>query len=135
MLRHCGFFGLRTPLLPVDELWHLGEGLEAPAALGDPARLDAAIRADRLRLRAHLRALVERPEVREALFVASADLDAALARWSADPDGRRGRQVEATLMRYLARMTTRATPVGLLAGSSLGTIGPATRLRLEPRAR
>ncbi len=135
MLRHCGFFGLRTPLLPVDELWRFSDGLEAPAALGDPARLEAAVRADRERLRARLRALIERPEVREALFVASAELDAALERWRADPDGRRGRRVEAALVRYLARMTTRATPVGLLAGSSLGTIGPATRLHLEARDR
>jgi thiopeptide-type bacteriocin biosynthesis protein len=135
MLRHRGFFGLRTPLLPVDELWRFSEGLEAAAALGDPARLEEAIRADRVRLRARLGALIERPDVREALFVASAELEAALERWRADPDGRRGRKVEAALVRYLARMTTRATPVGLLAGSALGTIGPTTRLRLEARDR
>src|SRR5581483_7016520 len=71
-----GFFALRTPLLPFDELLAWGEGLEAPRAPlppapsppggegrmrgagGDPARLEQALAADRLRLRARLRAVV-----------------------------------------------------------------------------
>src|SRR5712692_9406047 len=102
-----GFFALRTPLLPFDELLAWGDGLESPSALGDPARLEAALAADRVRLRGRLRALLERPEVREALFLASPDLDEGLERWHRDPEGERGQKVERALVRYLARMAGR----------------------------
>src|SRR5262249_22860714 len=130
MWRHSGFFALRTPRLAIEELRRFGDGLEAPAAVGDAA-LEGAIAIDRTRLHARLRAWVARAEVREALFVASPDLDAAIDRWLVEPEGRRGRKIEAALVRYLARMSARATPVGLVAGWSLGTIAATTRLRVE----
>ena len=70
-----GFFVLRTPLLPFDDLLAWSDTLEAPAAAADPARFDRALATDRQTLRARLAAIVARPDVREAIFVASPSLD------------------------------------------------------------
>lgn len=78
-----GFFALRTPLLPFDEILAFSDDLEAISAADDPARLEAAVAQDRCRLRRRLRALFARPEVREALFVASPSLDQRLDDWLA----------------------------------------------------
>ncbi len=133
-----GFFALRTPLLPFEELEAFGAGLEAPAA--EPDHLDAALSRDRARLRERLRALLARPEVAEAVFLASPSLADGLAAWQADPDSKKGRRAEQALVRYVLRMTARATPFGLFAGCSVGetaataATGGATRLQLPPRA-
>jgi thiopeptide-type bacteriocin biosynthesis protein len=128
-----GFFALRTPLLPFDELLAWGDGLEAAAAGNDAARLEAAVAADRARLRRGLCAAFARPEVREALFVASPDLEERLDLWLQTPDCEPGRKVERALVRYFARMAGRATPFGLFAGCSVGTAGADTRLTLAGR--
>ena len=139
-IRPSGFFVFRTPLLPYEELEAWSEGLEAPAALtsGDPAELERAVAADRERLRARLRALIERPEVLEALFLASPSLVDSLALWREQPDSKKGLRAERALVRYIYRMAARATPFGLFSGCSLGEIDPApdapTRLMVGPRA-
>src|SRR5262249_54202256 len=125
-----GFFALRTPLLPFDELLAWGDGLEAPAAVADPARLETAIAVDRGRLRDRLRAAVSRAEVRDALFVASPDLDEGLGHWACAPESDRGQKVERALVRYFQRMAGRATPFGLCSGCSVGTLDGETRLIL-----
>jgi thiopeptide-type bacteriocin biosynthesis protein len=134
----AGFFVLRTPLLPFEELEAWGDRLAAPAALDeDPATgaLGRALAADRELLRARLRAVVARPEVREALLVASPSLDESIPLWLAQPDGERGLKVERALVRYFARMAGRATPFGLFAGCSFGRTGAETRLAVDERAR
>jgi thiopeptide-type bacteriocin biosynthesis protein len=131
--RPTGGFVLRTPLLPRDELERWGEGLAVPAAGGDPERLAAAIEADRAVLRARLAALVARPEVREAIWVASPVLEASIDGWLADPTGEAGQKTERSLVRYVSRMTTRPTPFGLFAGNTVGTLGEATELELAAR--
>jgi thiopeptide-type bacteriocin biosynthesis protein len=127
-----GFF-LRTPLLPFDEWRTFAEGLRAPAA--KDAELAGALTADRERARSWLRSLVARPEVREALFVASPSLDESLDVWLQAPDSDRGIKVERTLLRYLGRMCGRATPFGLFAGCAQGSFGSSTRLELRARDR
>src|SRR5690349_15413941 len=72
-----GFFVLRTPLLPFTEITAWGDGLQAPAAAGDPGVLDQAVAADRAQLRRRLEDIVTTPEFRDALFVASPGLAAA----------------------------------------------------------
>ena len=130
------FFVLRTPLLPFDELTAWSQGLESPAAAASaavsdhPERLAAAVAADRERLRGWLRRLVGRPEIREALFVASPSLEEGLAVWLRDPEGKKGRRAEESLVRYVQRMAARATPFGLFSGFSTGVVGTGTRLRL-----
>ena len=130
VLESAGFFVLRTPLLPQDELtaWSsgLGGGVQSDAG--------ATLAADRARLRQRLRAIVARPEVREALFLASPSLDASLAAWLEEPESPRGQKIERTLVRYFLRMTSRPTPFGLFAGCSVGTIGERTDLSMGPLA-
>jgi lantibiotic biosynthesis protein len=126
-----GFFVLRTPLLPFEEMAAWGEGLEAVGALGDPQGLEAALERDRARLRARLLAAVTRPEVRDAIFVASPSVDEALEVWQKDPDSRQGRKLEPAVVAYFSRAAARATPFGLFAGITTGTIDAQTRLDLK----
>ncbi|RKH13386.1 Lanthionine biosynthesis protein LanB [Corallococcus sp. CA053C] len=129
-----GFFVLRTPLLPFDELRAWGQGLLAPSARGaSTAGLEAALARDRELLRERLASVIARPEVREALFLASPSLEENLPAWTAAPGSPHAEKLERTLVRYWQRMTARATPFGLFAGNSVGTFNAATRLRLPAR--
>jgi thiopeptide-type bacteriocin biosynthesis protein len=127
------FFVLRTPLLPFNELEAWSAGLAAPGS--GPEGLEAALSADRERLRDRLRAVLERPAVREALFVASPDFVEGLEVWLRDPEGKKGRRAEEALVRYFLRMTARATPFGLFSACSVGGIGETSRLSLAGRER
>src|SRR3954467_6883286 len=135
-----GFFAFRTPLLPFEELESFSAGLEAPGAMGspEPQALAAALAADRERLRARLAALAARPEVLEAVFLASPSLYDSLAIWRAAPDSKKGLRAERALLRYVYRMAARSTPFGLFSGCSLGQIetapGSPTRIAVAPRA-
>lgn len=136
------FFVFRTPLLPYDELESLNAGLEAGAAVtADPFsadRLQEALAADRARLRARLGELLERPEVQEALFLASPSLFDGLENWRTQPDSKKGQRAERALTRYIFRMISRPTPFGLFSGCSVGTIdttaGSPSRLAVSPRS-
>ena len=66
--------------------------------------------------------------IRDALAVGSAELLAAIDR---APSGRERSRLDASLLRYLIRMSTRPTPYGLFAGVGLGEWGSATDLRLD----
>ena len=123
-----GFFHLRTPLLPFEDFAALSEGLEAPGA----ADLEAALERDRALVVGRLHALGGRPAVREALALGSPQLLQILDEGRADPGTGRGRRLERALLHYLARTATRATPFGLFAGCSVGTIDQQTRLSLAP---
>jgi len=85
--------------------------------------------------REDLRAWLAKPEVREAIFLASPSLDESLEHWEKDPDSERGEKVEHSLVKYFSRMTARATPFGLFAGITPGAFGEKTELRLDERAR
>jgi thiopeptide-type bacteriocin biosynthesis protein len=130
----AGFFVLRTPLLPFDTLIRLSDDLEAPAVVNDPARLPDAWSRDRARLRNRLQALLREPAIREAIFVASPDLDRAIDRWLSGSEDEKVEATERAVMKYVTRMATRATPFGLFAGSGVGTLGAATGLAVSPRA-
>ncbi|HYI07733.1 MAG TPA: lantibiotic dehydratase [Thermoanaerobaculia bacterium] len=130
----AGFFLLRTPLLPFDELAAWGARLRAPEAVHDTAALSEALAADRRELRGWLRDLLFRPAVIEALHVASPALLEALETWRHDPDSRKGRRAEESLVRYAIRMTSRATPFGMFAGCTIGRTGDRSRLFLGERS-
>jgi class I lanthipeptide synthase len=132
-LQPSGFFALRTPLLAFDELRALSDGLQAPS-IGEDAdadQLERALAADRGVLGERLRTTWRQPHVREAVFVASPELDAALER---SPSGGPADHASRSLAAYVARMAGRATPFGLFAGCSTGTLGSRTRLDLAPRS-
>jgi lantibiotic biosynthesis protein len=122
--RADGFVLLRTPLLPFELL----AGCSADAgASGDAA-------GDRARFEERLRAILARPDVRDALGLASPDLAERLAPWvdgGLVPDAKLVRAA----LRYVARMCARPTPFGLMAGTTLGSIGRETRLAISAEAR
>lgn len=122
-----GFCVLRTPLLPIETLTEWSEGLEAPGA--DDGELAAALARDRARLTDRLTTIFARPEVRDALCVASPNVAERVASWRGDE------KLGAALVKYLARMTMRPTPFGLFAGTSMGVVGERTSMTLAPRAR
>lgn len=130
-----GFFVLRTPLLPFTEVLAWGQGLQAPTAAEDPGVLDEAVATDRLQLRRRLEDVVTTPEFRDALFVASPSLAAAVDPWRKDPDSDKGRATERSLVSYVMRAAARATPFGLFAGCTTGSIGARTCMRLEGTGR
>ncbi len=129
-----GFFVCRTPLLPFDDFLAWGNGLQAANALDNSTELEQAFAADRLQLRQRLRDVYSRPDVREALFIASPHLDQSFELWLRDEQSERAEGIELALSRYFARMAGRATPFGLCAGCSIGTLGRDTRLELAARS-
>jgi thiopeptide-type bacteriocin biosynthesis protein len=135
-IESSGFFAVRRPLLAFDEIIDFGDGLEAAALAGaERARLEAALASDRRILRARLQRLLARPEVREAIWLASPHLDEGLALWQREPDGKRGRAVESAVVRYFLRMAGRATPFGLFSGAATGRRGDRSEIVVEPRRR
>jgi len=126
----AGFFLLRTPLVALDWFSSWSEGAQLSSVDLEAAAADEALAADRLLLRARLGALLDRPEVQEAVFVSSPDLFGSLSFWREKPDSERGLKVERALVRYASRMASRPTPFGLFAGVTLGRTGDATRIEL-----
>src|SRR5215213_823019 len=132
-INDSGFFILRTPLLPFDDFLNWSAELTAPGALNNPEQLALNLSKDRAMLRTRLSEFVSRPEVLEALFIASPDLCESLEAWQRGPESSRGQRIERALVRYFSRLTGRATPFGLCAGISVGEIGHETELMLVDR--
>jgi len=142
--RQCGPVVLRTPLLPFDEIETWGDGLKSDDQPGsgagdgdDGGALEEALAHDRELLRGRLRQLLERPEIAEAVFLASPELVRSLGQWRRDPESKKGRRSEQGLVRYLLRMASRPTPFGLFAGCTPGSVAQdseASRLALVPRS-
>jgi hypothetical protein len=112
---HADFFVLRAPLLPASVFDALAA--EAPGASPE------AVVADETRILEALRAVAARPDVAEALRVASPSLFDAL--------GKGAPGAAQSLYAYVARASTRATPFGLFAGCAVGRIGTETALALS----
>lgn len=125
------FFVLRSPLLPFDALMEWSRVCRAAfdAALAEGAEPDPVLRAGATS-RAWLADLYRDPVAREALFLASPDLEGALDSWLEAPESDRAGKVERALARYFTRMASRCTPFGLFAGCSVGAVGEQTRLEL-----
>ena len=109
-------FVLRTPLLPLQSF------LDWTAA-GTGVSVEAVRNA-----RAHLRRLIDQPVVREALYLASPGLVGDIPLWEREPHSVRGQKIERALVRYVSRMSTRATPFGLFSGVAVGHVGENTQL-------
>src|SRR5688500_18819584 len=107
---HSGGFVLRTPLLPWSVLDGLLDGLEVTPDTHHDADDDAAER-DNAKVDERLRAIVADPVVRDALFLASPTLSDRVDRWLAgnDPEADATRR---SVLRYVSRMASRATPFG-----------------------
>lgn len=121
-------FVVRSPLLPASDVIDLGTELVDVDWTSDEEYAKAI---DRIRER--LRRLISRSEVIEALFVASPSLVESIPIWLSSPTSARARKVERAIVKYLERMSTRATPFGLFSGCSVGQFDDRTKLELEGR--
>ncbi len=111
-----GFFALRTPLLPFAAFEDWGRGLRSAQRPADPAQWAR----DRRAVRRRLIALLDLPEVREAIFLGSPSLEERMPIWRRDPESEEGRGIELGLVKYVSRMAVRCTPFGLFAGKLRG---------------
>jgi thiopeptide-type bacteriocin biosynthesis protein len=84
--------------------------------------------------RAYLASVIDLVEVREALYLASPTLCASIDAWRAAPTSPAGARIEHALVKYVARMMGRATPFGLFAGVSVGTLARETAILIAPRS-
>jgi hypothetical protein len=77
----------------------------------------------------------QKPEVDEAIFLASPDLHAQLHERlkGSLPDKKKVKRLHYALMRYILRMSTRPTPFGLFAGFNVGQWDKETNIELPPR--
>ncbi len=85
----------------------------------------------RQQLREQLAHWLNKPDVQEALYLASPSLLERVAHWQRDPSSSKGRKIEQALCKYFIRMTSRSTPFGLFAGISVGMIGETLNLTLD----
>ena len=103
-ISHQDFFVIRTPRMPVDEL----------LALGDTEQ----------QTRQALDNWIARPEVKEALYLASPSLLERLQQAESGKQNHKQRKkLEQALLKYMIRMCSRPTPFGLFSGIHMGKIG------------
>src|SRR5262245_16091865 len=122
------FFMIRSPLLPNDVFLSLGEGLETAARMRDGApanELKAQFQDDCRKVRTRMSAITADAVFREALFVSSESVHAAVERWEREPGSKRGVAAERSILKYMQRAATRCTPYGLMSGVGVGRIHDA----------
>ena len=133
-LQPADFFVLRTPALSWDVVRRWSDGLTATRTDLADEDLERAVADDERLLRARLREMVRRPEVQEAIYVASPSLYIGMQPWLDGDDSPKAKSVEPAIVRYLVRMAGRATPFGLFAGYSLGVAAERTDLIVPARS-
>ncbi len=103
----------------------------------EPSRLKLQADTDRDLVRRRLEALSELPEVAEAIFLASRPLALALQGWEPARSTPERQRLERSLLRYVARMSGRATPFALFGAWTParveGLAAPITDLRRVER--
>ncbi len=123
------FFVLRTPLLPLD-LFLNWSGLP----VNDSSRyleIQGNFEQQAQSLSERLKKILNRREIREAIFLASSEVESALSAWLSDNAGVHTDKIQHTLIKYFTRMCARATPYGLFAGCATGIIGDETHLVVD----
>ncbi|HBK54728.1 MAG TPA: hypothetical protein DDZ76_00345 [Xanthomonadales bacterium] len=75
---------------------------------------------------------LESPLVREALYIASPSFFCRAQEWLENPKSKDTGKFINSLLKYFVRMTSRATPFGLFAGVSVGSISDVTLLSCRP---
>lgn len=110
-------FIMRTPALPLSELWEALENNENPQQWTH-----------------ELMSVFQSPKVQEALFIGSPNLYQRCQEWLEGKitDPKEAGKLEQSLLRYYSRMHTRCTPFGLFAACSLGTWAKETEVAMKP---
>ena len=126
-----GFFVMRTPLLPFDAMlqWSAA-GCTSDSKAADRRANNGSDPAPQ-RLVSHLRQRLDSELVREAIFLASPSLADRLEQWRSGSLNGETTGLERAFARYFARMAGRATPFGLFAACSFGSLGRNTRIEVS----
>lgn len=106
LFKSAGAFMLRTPLLTMDDFYKLSTSED---------------------IRLLLKSYYEDPMIKEAIYIASKDLYESLEKGISEAN----EQSYSSLLRYLLRMSTRATPFGLFSTVAIGNFGASTHLKLQ----
>ncbi|WP_264550579.1 lantibiotic dehydratase family protein [Flavobacterium sp. N2038] len=106
-------FVLRAPLLP----FNFFEELTSQQNISDD----------------EFKKLFDRAEIKEAVFLATPILFNELEKWLNNKieDPNKIERLKYSLLKYVSRMSSRATPFGVFAGCSMGTIDSVTKIRLD----
>ena len=125
------FYMVRASALPVLTFLQLSSA----GCVGMQPDLDEALSRGEQTCADILLKLASRPQVRQALALASPSLAESLERFlrGGAQAGQRKR-LSTGLLRYLIRMSTRPTPFGLFAGVAVGSFAEHTDLRLGETA-
>ena len=126
----AGFYMLRAPTLPA--------GIFTRISTSGHLALESAHQDDVARLREQqemcsqvLSDLSARPQIRQAVAVASPSLQEGLERLQrGEGSPAQQKRARAGLLRYLIRMSTRPTPFGLFSGVAAGDFADETRVHL-----
>ena len=111
-VRPFSHYVLRTPLFPLSFYWDVLEKYSEKTLLLQ----------------------FENPYVREAIRMASPELVTALDKWKSDPSSLSHKKrdgLQLSLLKYIARISTRCTPFGLFAGCTVGKIASETKIILN----
>jgi hypothetical protein len=111
-VQHFSQYVLRTPLFPLSFYWNVLENYSSDNIVH----------------------VLDSPFVREAIRMASPELLESLDRWKTDPcslSNKKKLGLEFSLLKYIARMSSRCTPFGLFAGCTVGTMASETKITLE----
>ncbi|WP_340065517.1 lantibiotic dehydratase family protein [Ascidiimonas aurantiaca] len=103
-------FVLRTPLLPLSFF----KDLTSEKTVSDEK----------------LKEVFKIPTIREAIFLASPSLYFEAEKWAEDPE-KKDEKLKFSLLKYIARMSSRCTPFGLFAGCSVGDFSDETHISLN----
>jgi hypothetical protein len=106
-------FVLRSPLLPINFF----QELTSKENISDE----------------EFRKIFNRNEIKEAVFLATPVLFKELEKWLDNrvEDQNKIERIKYSLLKYVARMSSRATPFGIFAGCSVGEIGSETKIVLD----
>lgn len=75
------------------------------------------------------------PAVLEALYLASPSLVERLPHWQQQPNSKSAKKMTYALLKYVIRISSRATPFGLFAGVALGQLAENTHLQCQTMER
>jgi class I lanthipeptide synthase len=124
-----GWFMLRTPARPFDSWLNWTRQADCLSVDGSSA-LETAVADCKQQLRASLR---DRLDARflEAIYFASSSLSTEIPKWIKEPAMPKGEGVEASLVAYFTRATSRSTPFGVFSTVSTGTVSEKTNFGLS----
>jgi len=82
---------------------------------------------------AHLKTLINNDQrIKEAIFLASPTLTTEINKWLDNRlDAEKSEKIHYTVLKYLSRMSSRCTPFGLFAGTTVGHFNDYTNIELK----